>query len=182
MKSINVVLMSLMFIGLVAGCGGASGSGSSSSKISGETYSTDAMSVLVPTGWKAFPFYKNGNVDDVNPNEIGIHKGAKEAYDMSHTPGMTLYFRPNQSTTSFGKTYYEDVADMEPFTTGDLRWEGFTGKMQIGYGDKRSAVAAIWTSVGNDMFQAFIWLEMDDSKITLNDADVKTILASIVKK
>jgi len=101
---------------------------------------------------------------------------------MAHTPGMTVYFRPNQSRTSFGKTYYEDVADLEPFTTGDLRWEGFTGKMQIGYSDKRSDIAALWTSVGNDMFQVFVWLELDGVKITLNDADVKAILASIAKK
>ena len=179
MSKLNVVVASLILIGLMTGCGS---SGSGSGKVSGETYSTDVMSVTVPKGWKALPFYKNGNVDDVNQNEIGIHKGAKEGYDMAHTPGMTVYFRPNQSRTSFGKTYYEDVVDLEPFTTGDLRWEGFTGKMQIGYSDKRSDIAALWTSVGNDMFQAFIWLELDGKKIALDDADVKAILASIAKK
>ena len=179
MSKLNVVVASLIVIGLMTGCGG---SGSGGSKVSGEAYSTDVMSVTVPKGWKAFPFYKNGNVDDVVQTEIGIHKGAKEGYDMARTPGMTVYFRPNQSKTSFGKTYYEDVVDLEPFTTGDLRWEGFTGKMQKGYSGDKSPIAALWTSVGNDMFQAFVWLELEGGKITLNDADVKAILASIVKK
>ena len=40
-------------------------------------------------------------------------------------------------------------------------------------------VAVLWAEDGDDQFQVIIMLEMDDGKISVDDADVKAILASI---
>ena len=61
----------------------------------------------------------------------------------------------------------------EPVTLGDYTWKGFTAK------SLDTPIAILWTGEeGSDQIQVMICLENGD-KISLEDADVQAILASI---
>lgn len=66
-----------------------------------------------------------------------------------------------------------EAVDLEPVTIGDYTWNGFTGK-SIG-----TPIAVLWTGEeGEDQIQLTICLKNGD-KISLEDADVQAIIASI---
>ncbi|MCL2727553.1 MAG: hypothetical protein FWD56_04130 [Bacteroidales bacterium] len=168
-KTLALVFMVGML--MLIGCGGSGGSGSG--KIKGETYSTELMSVLVPNGWKAFPYYKSGGTDPL-PNTVGIHKGAKTMFEQMSTPGIVInYYEEAKYVMKPNKDWYEDVVEMKPFALGNYEWEGFTG---VSYGNP---VAIIWTTNGVEMFQLNIFLKMYDKEIAYEDADVQAIIASV---
>ena len=174
MSRINLVLASLIVIGLMTGCGG---SGSGSGKVSGEIYSTEIFSVLVPKGWKAFPYYQAGT-ETPRQNMVAVHKGAKEPNDMSETPGIVINYFPDAKTVMTPrKSLYEDTADMEPFTSGKYTWEGFTGVNNMI--TRKMPVAVFWTTNAAELFQVVVWLENGGKKIALDNADVQAIIAGI---
>lgn len=71
------------------------------------------------------------------------------------------------------KELYEETADLEPITIGNYTWNGFTGE-SIG-----TPIAILWTGEeGAGQIQLTICLENGD-KISLEDADVQAIIASI---
>jgi len=162
---------------MLAGCGGggdSSGSGTQSSApaVKGETYSAGNISATVPEGWQAFPFYSGG---EESPNTFAVHKGALNAMDMRYTPGVQIQLFPDGDGfgTDLMKAMYENVSDLAPQTLGGFTWEGFTGVS----GDIPTAL--MWTDAGDDNILVAVWLEMEDVTISLDDADVQAIIASI---
>ena len=71
------------------------------------------------------------------------------------------------------KELYEDAADLEPVTIGDYTWNGFTGT------SLDTPIAVLWTGEqGSGQILVTLCLENGD-KISLEDADVQAIIASI---
>jgi len=162
---------------MIMGCGGSGGNSSGSGKVSGEVYTSEVMSVLVPKGWKAFPGLVAGTIDEFREDQVAIHKGAKQAIDQLDTPGIVInYFPQAKYARTPGKTWYDNVSDIAPFTMGNYEWEGFTGSIS----NRKCAI--FWTTNADELFQVVAWLEYDGKKISLDDADVKALIASISTK
>ena len=103
-----------------------------------------------------------------------ITEGAKSEWDLLSTPYVMIsYFGPDNPMMEPMKELYEESADIEPVTIGDYTWSGFTGK------SIDTPIAILWTGEeGSDQIQVMICLENGD-KISLEDADVQAIIASI---
>ena len=156
---------------LLAGCGGGGGS-AKSGKVSGETFSTDNFSVLIPKGWRAIratdPF-ENGKLRE---DMVYINKGAKSDIAIFSTPGVVVLYAPNAMTHP-PKSFYDDTADITPFTAGKYAFEGFSGKFS------GKPLIVFWTTNAKEYFQITINAEIDGKKIALDDADVQAIIASV---
>ena len=143
-----------------------------------ETFDSGNVLVTVPGGWKAWgasDVFKDYSPEyDHDPNGIELRKGAKTDLDQLTTPGMTIkYYGYGKKRPDMSKSFYDDAEDLSPMTIGSRVWEGFTGKS---FGDP---VAALWTEDGFDKFTVFVMLEKGGKKISLDDADVQTILKSV---
>jgi len=168
-KSLALIFTVGMF--MLIGCGGSGGSGGG--KVSGETYSTELMKILVPKGWKSYPYYKPGETDPL-PHTVGIHKGAKTTFDQMSTPGIVIkYNKDLRSATIPNKTWYEEAEDIKPFKLGNYEWAGFTA---VSFSNP---VALLWTTNAVEVFDVTIFLKMYGKEIALEDSDVQAILASI---
>lgn len=175
MKKVIVSLLAvLMCLAVFAGCGSSGTQGDP--EVSGETFDGGNVSALVPDGWMAFHGtdvfgdYEEG----YDPNVIQICKGAKSELDMFSKPYMQInYYGADTTMMTPGKEWYDDTADLEPMNLGNYTWNGFTG-VSMEY-----PIAILWTEDGDAQFQISIWLEMEDGKISLDDADVQAIIASI---
>lgn len=174
-KNIVSILVAVLLTAILAGCSGGS-SVTDPADITGETFDGGNVSALVPDGWMGFhgTDYFDEYEEGYDPNVIQIAKGAKTEWDLLSKPYvMVTYFSPDNPMYEPSKDYYEEGADLEPFTTGSYTWKGFTAK------SLDTPIAILWTGEeGSDQIQVMICLENGD-KISLEDADVQAILASI---
>ena len=145
-------------------------------EISGEVFDGGNVSALVPKGWMAFhgsdifEEYEEG----YDPNCIQIAKDAESEWDLFSKPYIQIdYYGPDEELWEPSKDFYDDAADLEPVTLGAYTWSGFTGKSMD------MPIAVLWAVDGDDEFQLTMWLETDEAKISLEDADVQAIIASI---
>lgn len=183
MKKLAMVLALGMVLSL-AGCGDkgegstASGSAAAPEEIKGETYETSLISVLIPDGWMAFPksdFFEEYPDEPGDPSGLMIYKDAKDDWDQFTKPGLTIeYYTPDISLVVL-KDYYNDVKDLEDMTIGGCKWQGFTATSM------EKPVAVVWTTEPNQIMVT-CWLQADEGSISVDDADVQAILASITVK
>ena len=174
-KNIVSILAAVLLIVTLAGCSGGS-SATDPADIKGETFDGGNVSALVPDGWMGFhgvDFFDEYE-EGYDPNVIQIAKGAKTEWDLFSTPYIMIsYFGPDNPMMEPTKEFYEEAADIEPMTIGSYTWNGFTGK------SIDTPIAILWTGEeGSDQIQLTICLENGD-KISLEDADVQAIIASI---
>ena len=97
----------------------------------------------------------------------------KEQMDMFSKPYMQInYYGADTTMMTPGKKWYDDTADLEPMNLGNSH--GMVSPVSAWV-----SIAILWTEDGDAQFQISIWLEMEDGKISLDDADVQAIIASI---
>ncbi len=147
-------------------------------EIKGETYETSLISALCPEGWMAFhkaDFFEEYPDEPGDPHGLRIHKGAKEELDQLSTPGIQVDYYPEDTEMYDSKEFYEDAKELEPFTTGDYTWEGFSAT---------SAGMKLMVLTVREPYQleVTIFPELGDQTISLDDADVQAILSSITVK
>lgn len=144
-------------------------------EIPGEMYDTGEFRALVPEGWKAFPImdvFSEDNAEDTSCFNI-IKEGTSDL-DLFSKPYVRLdYYGPDTMMMKPSSEYYENVQEVADMQLGTHSWTGFIG--EDGYG--KSAI--LWMEEGEIQCQAIIWLEVENKKITLEDADVQAILASV---
>ena len=142
----------------------------------GEFYDTDNFKVLVPDGWKAFPQHDVFNDDPkaMNPNILQICKGASSDMDLFSKPLITVNYA-GKSTTMMApsKAFYDNVEDMADVTTGEHVWSAYSCESM---GQK---MYMLFEDQGVIQFQAAVAYETSGGSISLDDADVQAILASI---
>ena len=174
-KLITLLLTVVSLTVILAGCSGGPAP-TDPADVKGKTFGDGNISALVPDGWMGFHGmdYFDEYEEGYDPNVIQICKGAKTDWDLLSKPYiMVTYFSPDNPMYEPSKDYYEEGADLEPFTTGSYTWKGFTAK------SLDTPIAILWTGEeGADQLQIMICLENKD-KISLDDADVQAILASI---
>ena len=185
-KIIALLLAALMCMGLLAACGGNNGNGGSDngsdsgSAVTGETFDAGNVSCIVPDGWKAFP--QNDLFSDeegaTDPDVINVCKGASTELDMFSKPYIRInYYAPSTYMTEPSKDFYDDVADLDDMTIGDYTWHGFSCT-SIGY-----KYYMLWTGAEDEaQYQVSVLYENGGSTISLDDADVQAIIASIKGK
>ena len=173
----------MLGIFMLASCGGgASKDGASASDGSkgGTTHNTGAFSVQYPKGWEVSTFYMGGEVE---PNTLAVHKGSQMDHRLMAIPSMQINFTPSGETDEdaerTAKYSYKELKEMQPVQIGKNTWKGYTGMAASMGGGYNLPVTFLWTYVGDAQIKVAIWTEMGGKKITLNDADVKSIIASI---
>lgn len=191
MKRISALLMvMIMCAALLVGCGrdtppeetqkpdGSQQDSVTTGKpeVSGEVYDTGEFRALVPDGWAAFPILdafaeESGTVDT---SCFVIIKGGESDLDMFSKPYVRIdYYGPDTMMMKPGSEWYENVEEVAPMQLGSHCWSGFTGE------DDYGKTAVLWAEEGDIQYQAIIWLEADGEKISLEDEDVRGILASV---
>ena len=163
-----VLVLSLIFS---AGCGGTS--------VLGETYETEVMSVLVPKGWKAFPYYQAGS-QVVIPGTVAIRKGATDLIDQFKTPGILIAITKRSNNITLSKSNFADGEDLEPFEMGKYTWTGIKGTFSLG--STVTPMLMVQTISEGYNYRVDFILEGSGKKISIDDADVKAIIESITVK
>ena len=175
MKKVVALLLTLVLcLSLVAACGKKEAG--SPEEVEGEVYDAGSVSALVPEGWKAFPVadFWSDDADAVDPTTFQIVKDGETEWDILTKPYVQIfYYGADTDMLTPDSSWYDDAEDLDSFTTGDYTWEGFTGK------SFDVPITILWTEVGDIQYQINMCTETDDETISLEDADVQAILASI---
>jgi hypothetical protein len=146
------------------------------SDITGERISAGNVSALCPDGWKSYPVWDlwAEEANTVDKDKLKFNKGAVSEDDQHFTPSMEIrYYGLNSTFFRPDKDRFDDPEDLAPMKIGGRTWEGIAG---LSWGNRQ---ALIWTEDGDDEYLIAILLEYDGKKITLQDADVQAIIASI---
>lgn len=191
-KILALLLAAAMCAAMLTGCGGDDKSKENGKPDSGETgtstttnpakpevpgemYDTGEFRALVPDGWAAFPItdvFSDDNAADTSC--FNIIKDGTSDLDLFSKPYVRFdYYGPDTQMMKPSSEWYENVEEVAPMQLGSHSWSGFTG--EDGYGK----MAVLWAEEGDIQYQATIWLEVEDKKITLDDKDVQAILASV---
>lgn len=185
MKKLIALLIALSMVVCFAACGGNenndgpnAGNKEPAAEITGETYDAGNVSVLVPDGWKAFPVFDMWSDEEnaTDPDQVNVVKGGETDFDLLTKPYIQIvHYEPGGMVTP-SKEYYENAADVESITAGDLTWEGFSGEGLLG-----DTLIVMWTTnADGHQFQLNIFNKTDAAEFALTDADVLAILGSIV--
>ena len=171
-KVLAMVLATLMCAAMFTACGAKE----PAAEVKGETFDAGNVSALVPKGWMAFPvsdlFAEEENATD--PDALQLCKGAKTEWDLFSKPHMQInHYGPDSAMMEPSKDWYDDAEDLEPLQIGGRTWKGFTAK------SFDVKIITLWTEDGEHQYQLSIWPEQSDGKISLDDADVQAIIASI---
>jgi len=140
--------------------------------VSGDkTYANKNFSVLVPEGWKAIELTLDG---EIRQDMINIHKGATSNMDAFYTPCVTvMYVRNAPYQIPPPKSFYNNVADITPFTAGKYDFTGFSGEIL------NKPCIVFWSKNDKEYVQITICTEVNGKKIAFEDADVQAIIASV---
>jgi|GEM_PF-1520731 len=176
-RTIVMMLALLLCISVLAGCGSNDNGHTAENTAdmgnavdtAGKTHSTGVFRVHIPEGWLEIPFTLNG---EHNPSALGVYKGANSQFDMLTTPSIQINCPSSRARISARKGAFTNVSDIKPLALANYTWEGFTGEYS------GAPYAILWDAEKKDDFQVTICLEMG-TKISLADADVLAILASI---
>lgn len=171
------ILSVLMVVAVAVGLSACGGETSDPSKVKGETHDTGKFSVLVPDGWMVNEVSFGGEVDEYS---VQIFKGAKDEMDMFSTPYMYIRSGMTKDTTGpaidIAEAYSSDTAEqLNALTTGEYTWDA----AKADTGSSSYGEMFIVTADEPYKFQVDIASEKDGKKISLEDADVQAILASL---
>lgn len=142
----------------------------------GTTYDTGEFQVFIPDGWYAIPCTDvwAEEADVLDPTALHICKGGDNDFDIFTKPYIRIdHYDENTMMGKPDKEWYDDGVDLEPFTTGEHTWTGFSATT-LGY-----PIVVLWAQEGGDEYQIAIYTDQEDGKISIDDADVQEILASI---
>lgn len=127
--------------------------------------------IAVPAGWMAFL-----GIDSecrTTPKKVHIFKDAKLETDIFTHAGITICFFDRQDYYLSPKFFYDDAEDMEAFTLGAYTWNGYTCT-SFGY-----PYTMLEAKHNGCVFQVMILTKNGEHQISLQDSDVRSILASI---
>ena len=136
-----------------------------------EWFENGTLRVLVPSGWAIFR-----GIDSecrVTPKKLHIFRNAKLETDIFTHAGITVCFFDKTDYYISPKFFYDQLADIQPFVLGAYAWEGYTCT-SFGY-----PYTMLEARHDGCVFQVMILMKNGEHEISLDDADVKTILESI---
>ncbi|MBE6572084.1 MAG: hypothetical protein E7656_07550 [Ruminococcaceae bacterium] len=140
--------------------------------MAGTFFDNGTIGVFVPEGWKAFE-----GIDSegrVTHKKILVYKNVEIETDIFLRTGITVCFFGESDFYLSPKWFYDDVCDIDGFSLGHHDFTGYTCT-SLGY-----PYVMLESMKEGTVFQIMILLENGEEKISLDDADVKEILESIV--
>lgn len=143
------------------------------------TYDTGKFTVEVPEGWKEFPVSDvfGEEEDGIDHDVIQIVKGGENAYDtLTHPYVYINFYDENTTMATPSADFYDEGKALEPITIGSRTWEGFDA-LTMGY-----PITVLWTYEGDTSYQVTLYREQGEESISVEDADVKQIIASLTTK
>lgn len=105
--------------------------------------------------------------------KVHIFKDAKLETDIFTHAGITICFFNRQDYYLSPKFIYDNVEDMEAFTLGAYTWNGYTCT-SLGY-----PYTMLEAKHDGCVFQVMILMKNGEHEVSLNDADVRSIIESI---
>ena len=129
--------------------------------------------IVVPAGWMAF--FGIDSEGTTTKKKVHIFKNAKFETDIFTHAGITICFFGKQDYYLSPKFFYDDVVDMKPFNLGAYTWNGYTCT-SLGY-----PYTMLEAKYDGCVFQVMILTKNSEHEISLEDADVKTILESLTQ-
>ena len=138
------------------------------------SYDTGVFSVAQPDGWGIAPVPDSLKKFDgkTNPNSVYAIKGGKEDSDVISCPYLWITWYPKGNYVS-SKGFYDNVKDLDPVTIGGRDWTGFS------FSSMDTPGISIEAREGDGQWVVMLSTERTNSKISLEDADVKAIIESI---
>jgi hypothetical protein len=178
-KSILLLLILILGISLLAGCGSKPANQSDEPVDTGSVDIDEGridagnISAVCPEGWKNIPV-EGDDKDTADPNELKFYKGVKDDGLYSFLPSVAISY-DNNGPLGADKEWLEGE-DLDPIEIGGRTWEGFTFEWS---GDK---CAKLITEDGGVKIAVTIWLDLGLESISLDDPDVREIITSIKHK
>ena len=127
--------------------------------------------IIVPAGWMAF--FGIDSECRTTQKKVHIFKDAKLETDIFTHAGITICFFNRQDYYLSPKFIYDNVEDMEAFTLGAYTWNGYTCT-GLGY-----PYTMLEAKHDGCVFQVMILMKNGEHEVSLNDADVRSIIESI---
>lgn len=131
------------------------------------------MSVVIPQGWNCF--YGIDSEGNKSEKKLHVFKGAETEFDVFSRAGLTICFYGKEDIFITIREFYDNVQDIEPFELGEHRWTGYTC---TSFGYHYTMLTSFRDGV---VFYVMLLTKNGEYKISLEDADVKTILESITQ-
>jgi len=131
------------------------------------------FSVVVPEGWMAFCGIDSEG--KTTAKKVHIFKDAKLETDIFTHVGITICFFGKEDYYLSPKSFYDNVADTEPFTLGTYTWNGYTCT-SFGY-----PYTMLEAREDGCVFQVMILMKNGEYEISLEDEDVQSVLKSITR-
>jgi hypothetical protein len=150
--------------------------------VTGKVVDAGSVSALCPKGWVRESNFNNGNTDSILLNKGSRDPSISIVYYDSVQQFEDIYSRKKSGFDWRLKTLRakDDGEDISPITLGDVKWTGWVGtnnsKGSNGYG---CPSASLYARDGDKVYSVHMILEDNGKKISIYDADVQAILASI---
>ena len=183
MKKIFVLMLVLVMMLSLVACGGdkepatdAPDNGGTSTAVTGKTYDTGNFTVLIPDGWMENHVTDTwfDDPEALDSNGLQIIKDGSSALDILTKAYVDIdYYGPEIDMMVPSSEWYEEPADLAPFTAGSTTWKGFTA---VGGGNKMTVLYA--GEAGAAQYQVVLWCNGAET-IAATDADVLAILESL---
>lgn len=129
--------------------------------------------IVVPDGWMAF--FGIDSECRTTQKKVHIFKEAKLETDIFTHAGITICFFGKQDIYVSTRFFYDNVEDLEPFSLGAYTWHGYTCT-SFGY-----PYTILEAKQDGCVFQTMILRKNGEYEISLADADVQAILASLTQ-
>jgi len=170
-KTLALILIFMLGVSILAGCNGGGGSSRSSGP---ERLDAGDISVEVPSGWKGYLISESMTPDDTDyrTNQIEVYKGADSFWDIYIKPGLRIVYYGAGREMDNPDYFFSDPETLPAMELGGRTWNGYKG---FWLDEER---ALLWTEDGVHQIRIEVVLE-SDGKISLSDADVRAIIASI---
>lgn len=136
-----------------------------------EWFDNGILRVLVPSGWELF--YGIDSECRTTQKKVHICKDAKLETDIFTHAGITICFFDRQDYYLSPKFIYDNVEDIEAFSLGAYTWNGYTCT-GLGY-----PYTMLEAKHDGCVFQVMILMKNGEHEVSLNDADVRSIIESI---
>ncbi|MBE6952811.1 MAG: hypothetical protein E7452_04565 [Ruminococcaceae bacterium] len=139
--------------------------------MSAQVFDSGKFRVEVPDGWKLFC----GTDSDgkPTPKKVFLYKGASCETDIFTHAGITICFFGKEDLYFSPKDFYDNVVDIEQFMLGNYTWGGYTCT-SLGY-----PYTMLEARPDGCVFQVMILTKNGEYEISLEDTDVRRLLASI---
>ena len=136
-----------------------------------DLFDSEYFRIIVPAGWMAF--FGIDSECRTTQKKVHIFKEAKLETDIFTHAGITICFFNRQDYYLSPKFIYDNVEDMEAFTLGAYTWNGYTCT-SLGY-----PYTMLEAKHNGCVFQVMILMKNGEHEVSLNDADVRSIIESI---